>query len=121
MARNILFSSMKKVERTADVSLAPAQIQKDVIQGLSWDPSINHELIGVSASNGVVTLSGSVPSYFEKTEAEIVAQRIGGVKAVIQDIEVKLGSSYFKVVGLNSKVKLFGVTKRLPPKIVLKI
>lgn len=73
-----------------------SQIQTDVRQALSWDPSVTHELVGVTASNGVVTLSGSVPSYFEKTEAETVAQRIGGVKAVIQKIEVKLGKSYIK-------------------------
>jgi osmotically-inducible protein OsmY len=73
-----------------------SQIQIDVRQALSWDPSVTHELVGVTALNGVVTLSGSVPSYFEKTEAETVAQRIGGVKAVVQNIEVKLSNSYFK-------------------------
>jgi osmotically-inducible protein OsmY len=71
-----------------------SQIQKDVRQVLEWDPSITHELIGVMVSDGVLTLSGSVPSYFEKTEAERIAQRVGGVKAVVEKIEVKLHGSF---------------------------
>jgi osmotically-inducible protein OsmY len=70
-----------------------SQIQADVMQALAWDPSISHEKIGVSASEGVVTLSGSVPSYFEKSEAEKVTQRMGGVRAIVEKIEVKLSGS----------------------------
>jgi osmotically-inducible protein OsmY len=73
-----------------------SQIQKDVEQVLEWDPSITHEHIGVSVSNGIVTLSGSTPSYFEKTEAEKVTQRVGGVKAVVENIEVQLPGSLEK-------------------------
>ena len=73
-----------------------SQIQKDVRLALEWDPSITHELIGVAVSDGVLTLTGSVPSYFEKTEAESIAQRVGGVKAVVEKIEVKLANSYLR-------------------------
>jgi osmotically-inducible protein OsmY len=73
-----------------------SQIQKDVILALEWDPSISHELIGVSTSSGVVTLSGDVPSYFEKVEAEKIAQRVGGVKAVVEKIEVRMSDLYVK-------------------------
>jgi osmotically-inducible protein OsmY len=73
-----------------------SQIQKDVILALEWDPSISHELIGVSTSSGVVTLSGDVPSYFEKVEAEKIAQRVGGVKAVVEKIEVRMSDLYEK-------------------------
>jgi osmotically-inducible protein OsmY len=73
-----------------------SQIQKDVILALEWDPSISHELIGVSTSSGVVTLSGDVPSYFEKVEAEKIAQRVGGVKAVVEKIEVRMSDFYIK-------------------------
>lgn len=73
-----------------------SQIQKDVRQALEWDPSITHELIGVAVSDGVLTMTGSVPSYFEKTEAESVAQRVGGVKAVVENIDVKMYGSYIK-------------------------
>ena len=73
-----------------------SQIQKDVSQALAWDPSITHELIGVAVSEGILTLTGSVPSYFEKSEAETVAQRVGGVKAVVEKIEVRLNNAHLR-------------------------
>lgn len=70
------------------------EIQTDVSRALSWDPSIKHELIGIRVHEGVVTLMGIVTSYFEKIEAEQVTQRVSGVKAVIQKIQVKVGTDY---------------------------
>lgn len=70
-----------------------SQIQTDVMQELKWDPSVTHEHIGVSVSEGVVTLSGTVPSYVEKWAAEKAAQRVAGVKAIVEEIEVKLSGS----------------------------
>jgi osmotically-inducible protein OsmY len=70
-----------------------AQIQKDVMQELTWDASVTHEHIGVAVQDGVVTLSGTVPSYIEKSAAEKAAQRIAGVKAVVERIDVKLPGS----------------------------
>lgn len=67
-----------------------SQIQTDIIQELKMDPSVSHEHIGVSVSDGIVTLSGTIPSYIEKFAAEKAAQRVSGVKAVIEKIEVKL-------------------------------
>jgi osmotically-inducible protein OsmY len=73
-----------------------AQIQTDVMQELKWDPSVTHEHIGVAASDGIVTLSGTVPSYIEKFAAEKATQRVGGVKAVVEKIEVKVPGSYHR-------------------------
>ena len=70
-----------------------AQIQADVIRELDWDPSVTHEHIGVAVTDGIVTLSGTVPSYIEKTAAEKASQRVAGVKAVVEKIEVKLPGS----------------------------
>lgn len=67
-----------------------SRIQTDVMQELKWDPSIHHEKIGVSVTDGVVTLSGSVPSFSEKQAAEKAVQTVAGVKAVVEKIEVKL-------------------------------
>ncbi len=64
-----------------------AQIQTDVIQELKWDPSVTHEHIGVSVNDGIVTLSGTVPSFVEKTSAERAVQRVSGVRAVVEKIE----------------------------------
>ena len=70
-----------------------SQLQHDVIKELEWEPRIDAAHIGVAAKDGVVTLSGSVPSYGEKHEAVRAAKRVYGVKAVVDEIEVKLPSS----------------------------
>ena len=66
------------------------QLQQAVIDELDWEPSVDASHIGVTASNGVVTLSGHVPTYWEKRTAERAAQRVKGVKAIVEEIEVKL-------------------------------
>ncbi len=71
-----------------------SQLQKDVIQQLTWDPSVNHEHIGVSVSICIVTLSGHVPSFIEKLAIERAVQRVAGVKAIVEKIEVKVPSIY---------------------------
>ena len=73
-----------------------AQIQTDVMQELKWDPSVTHEHIGVAVSDGIVTLSGIVASYIEKSSAEKAAQRVAGVKAVVEKIEVQVPGSYHR-------------------------
>src|SRR5512144_2878232 len=66
------------------------QLQQDVLDELRWDPVINAEHIGVAVSNGIVTLSGNVMSYFEKWAAEKVVGRVRGVKGIAEAIEVAL-------------------------------
>jgi osmotically-inducible protein OsmY len=70
-----------------------SDIQKDVIAELEWDPSLRHEDIAVGVRDGVVTLSGFVDSYADKWRAERVVGGIRGVKAIANDIQVKLPSS----------------------------
>lgn len=67
-----------------------SQLRRDVIDELEWEPSIDASQIGVAASAGVITLTGTVPRYTEKMEAERLAKSIAGVKAVANDIEVRL-------------------------------
>lgn len=73
-----------------------AQIKKDVLEELKWQPNIDETHIGVIVENGVVTLSGVVNDYFMKTAAEKATKRVNGVKAVAEDIEVKYGDAYKK-------------------------
>ncbi|MEK6555024.1 MAG: BON domain-containing protein [Bdellovibrionota bacterium] len=68
------------------------QIQTDVISELRWNPRVTHEHIGVAVERGIVTLTGQVPTYSEKRAAEAAAQRVAGVRAVADDIEVVLPS-----------------------------
>ena len=66
-------------------------IRDDVLFELKWDPKITSNDIAVAVKDGVVTLSGYVSSYWEKDAAEKAAKRVYGVKAVANDVEVKLG------------------------------
>jgi len=64
-------------------------LRQDVIDELDFEPRISTADIGVTAENGVVTLSGHVPSYAQKLAAETATWRVKGVKAVAQEIEVR--------------------------------
>lgn len=66
------------------------ELQRYVMDELAWEPSVNAAEIGVSVDSGVVTLSGTVESYPEKWAAERGAERVKGVKAVTDEIEVRL-------------------------------
>lgn len=67
------------------------EIQKNVMEELKWEPFLNASEIGVAVKSGVVTLSGTVDSYAKKISAEKAAKRVLGVKAVAENIDVKLG------------------------------
>lgn len=70
-----------------------SDLQQDVIDELRWDPSTRDCEIGVAARDGVVTLSGEVASYAQKLAAEAAAERVAGVRALAEDLKVKLPSS----------------------------
>lgn len=65
------------------------QIKKDMTDELSWDPSIDAAAVGVAVNDGVVTLSGHLPSVAEKLAAERAAERVSGVRAVVIKLEVR--------------------------------
>jgi osmotically-inducible protein OsmY len=69
------------------------EIQNDVMDELKWEPFLTASEIGVAVKNGIVTLSGTVDRYAKKIAAETAAKKVNGVKAVAEDIEVKLGTS----------------------------
>ena len=69
-----------------------SELQRDVLDELKWEPSVDAAHIGVSAKDGVVTLSGHVSSYAEKFAAERAAKRVQGVLAVANELEVKLST-----------------------------
>jgi osmotically-inducible protein OsmY len=67
------------------------QIQRDVLAELKWDARLQPNNIGVAVKDGVATLTGWVDSYSKKWAAEEAAHRVRGVKAVANDIEIRLG------------------------------
>lgn len=70
-----------------------AILRDEIIDELNWEPSVDSTKIGVAVKNGIVTLSGTVPSFIEKIDAEKAVKRVDGVKAVVQNIDVKLKST----------------------------
>lgn len=66
------------------------EIQQAVLRELEWEPQVRSTEIGVAVKDGIVTLAGFVDSYSKKYHAERAAQRVGNVKAVVNDLEVKL-------------------------------
>jgi osmotically-inducible protein OsmY len=65
-------------------------LQHAVLAELEWDPTVDAAKVGVAVRDGVVMLTGTVPSFADKAAAERAAQRVRGVKAVANDIEVRL-------------------------------
>ncbi len=65
-------------------------LKRDVEDELAWEPSADASHIAVSVRGGIVTLEGHVPAYGEKCIAERAAARVLGVKAVADELEVKL-------------------------------
>lgn len=69
------------------------QLRQDVIDELDFEPSIDSADIGVACENGVITLSGHVPSYAQKIAAERATWRVKGVKAIAQEIQVRFAAA----------------------------
>lgn len=65
------------------------QLKKEVTEELDWDPAIDAAAIGVEVREGVVTLSGHLPSYAEKLAAEHAAEKVSGVRAVVVNLDVR--------------------------------
>lgn len=65
-------------------------LQDMVVQDLEWEPNLNPAHVGVTARNGVVTLTGFVESLAAKAAAEAAAKRVRGVHAIAEEIEVRL-------------------------------
>jgi osmotically-inducible protein OsmY len=74
--------------------LTDEEIQRNVLEEFRWDARIRPTEIGVTVKDGVVTLVGTVESYTKKWSAEEIALRVAGVKAVVNDLEVKLSAGY---------------------------
>ncbi len=69
------------------------EIQREVLAELKWDARVLPNEIGVAVQDGIVTLTGWVDSYAKRWAAEEAVHRVRGVKAVANDIEVRLPSS----------------------------
>jgi len=84
-------------------------LQQDVENAIKWEPLLGAAEIGVTAKDGVVSLTGTVDSYAKKLEAEMAAKKVIGVKALVEKIEVKFPSSWNKTNEEIAKEVLTGL------------
>ena len=70
------------------------QLKNDVLEELRWDPTVSSDDINVATHNGIVTLSGTVPHFAEKWAAERATQRVEGVQAIAEEMEVHLHADH---------------------------
>ena len=75
---------------TATLTDKDLRVREDVVEQLDWDPAVDASGIGVSARDGAVTLTGTINTYAGKLAAERAVKHVLGVRAVANDLEVKL-------------------------------
>ncbi|MEI7728751.1 MAG: BON domain-containing protein [Verrucomicrobiota bacterium] len=73
-----------------------AELQQDVQDAIKWQPLLNAAEIGVTAKDGIVSLTGVVDNYSKKSEAEDAAKNVAGVTAVVEKIEVRFPNTWSK-------------------------
>lgn len=71
-----------------------ADLKRDVIEELAWDPAVDATAIGVAVKDGVVTLSGQLDSLARKFAVERALHRVAGVHAIAMELDVKLASEH---------------------------
>jgi osmotically-inducible protein OsmY len=67
-----------------------SELRTDIIAELTWDPSIRNEDIATAVKDGVVTLAGPIDTYAQRYAAERAVERVKGVRAIVNDLTVKL-------------------------------
>ncbi len=72
------------------------ELQRRVMDELQFEPSVDSAAIGVTANEDIVTLTGTVNSYAEKTAAVRASERVSGVGAVVNNMHVELPSLHLR-------------------------
>jgi osmotically-inducible protein OsmY len=78
-----------EVHLPSDKKTDDAEIAERLVRMLNWDVLIPDGRITVKVEHGYVTLGGEVEWHYQRAEAEADARKLGGVKAVINDIHVR--------------------------------
>jgi osmotically-inducible protein OsmY len=65
-------------------------LRQDILDELNFDPEVQSAHIGVAVDKGVVTLTGHVATYAEKLAADAAVRRVKGVRAVAEELEVRV-------------------------------
>ena len=84
---NIALTEPRRITMT---KIDGTELRRRVLEELDWDSSVDTWAVGVAVKDGVVTLSGFVANYAQKKNAERAAKRVSGVRAVAEDLAIKL-------------------------------
>lgn len=71
-----------------------SQIKDDVTAELGWDPAVEAGRVGVAVMDGIVTVSGTMPTYMQKWAVERAVRRVAGVRGIALDLEVSLAPGH---------------------------
>jgi osmotically-inducible protein OsmY len=71
-------------------------LRQDIMDELEFEPSIAAANIGVAVHSGVVTLTGHVPTYAQKSTVENVVKRVKGVNGIAEEIEVRARATPYR-------------------------
>lgn len=82
------------------------QLQKDVIDELTFDPAVDASNVGVTAKEGVVTLTGTVQSYPDKLAAERAVKRVAGVHGIAEEMKIEIPSTFHRTDAEIAKAAL---------------
>lgn len=93
------------------------RLRNSVVKQLDWDPEVDASGIGVAAKEGVVTLTGSVPTYADKLGAERVAKTVRGVRGVANDLEVRLKVEFTDAEIAGEAVRALELRHNVPPEV----
>lgn len=95
-------------------------LRQRVIEALDWEPSIDSAHIGVTVENGVVTLSGHVPDYAQKSAAETTVRRVKDVRGIAEQIRVDIGtpSPYLDDEIAMRAINVLDANVLVPPKAI---
>lgn len=66
-------------------------LRQRVVDALDWEPAVDAARVGVTVENGIVTLTGHVPNFAQKTVAEGLVRRVKGVRGIAEEIRVDIG------------------------------
>lgn len=91
-----------QVRYPSDKKVADDEIAKRAVNILGWDARVPSRSIQVVVSRGVVTLMGEVDWYFQKNAAEQDVQKLSGVHAIINNIEIR---SHAKAEDVRRKIE----------------
>jgi osmotically-inducible protein OsmY len=93
------------------------RLRNSVVKQLDWDPEVDASGIGVAAKEGVVALTGSVPTYADKLGAERVAKTVRGVRGVANDLEVRLKVEFTDADIAGEAVRALKLRHNVPPEV----